>query len=186
MTVKDSGYYFPGEFKATETLQKEIFSGLFSSLNIERLVFLLYKAKNKKSKRKLQILTQYNRLTPLEKSNMANPTTGLYKRSVRPFQPSFKNIVKHLYSIQTKNDQSTAITYTINKACPVSIGAVYGYQRSGTVRDRPVVFPLGMLFCCIFSLSLQVNSTAKTLTNGVFYFLSDIFDSPTVKDWIQR
>ena len=52
MTVKDSGYYFPGEFKATETLKKEVFSGLFSSLNIERLVFLLYKAKKKIIKEK--------------------------------------------------------------------------------------------------------------------------------------
>ena len=42
MTVKDGGYYFPGEYKATETLYEEVFSGLFSSLNIERLVFLLY------------------------------------------------------------------------------------------------------------------------------------------------
>ena len=110
MTVKDSGYYFPGEYKAKGTLYKEVFSGLFSSLNIERLVFLLYKAKKhqqqQQSKRKLQILTQYNGLTPLEKSNMANPTTGLYKRSIRPFWPSFKNIVKHLLLLYLDKKQS--------------------------------------------------------------------------------
>ena len=44
MTVKDSGCYFPGEYKATKTLYKEVFSGLLSSLNIERL----YLAKKKK------------------------------------------------------------------------------------------------------------------------------------------
>ena len=66
MTVKDSGYYFPGEYKATKTLSKEVFSNLFSSLNIERL-FLTLLSQKKKNKRKLQILTQYNRLTPSKK-----------------------------------------------------------------------------------------------------------------------
>jgi len=42
MTIKDSGYYFPGEYKVTETLYKQVFSGLFSSRNSERLDFLLY------------------------------------------------------------------------------------------------------------------------------------------------
>ena len=60
MTVKDSGYYFTGKYKATETIYKEVFPRLFSSLTIERLVFLLYSAKKKQSKRKLQILTQDN------------------------------------------------------------------------------------------------------------------------------
>ena len=73
------------------------------------------------------------------------------------------------------------MTYTMNKVCPVSIVAVCGYQRSGTVRDKAVVS-----IVLLHRFSLQVNSTAKTLTNGVFYFLSDILDSPTVKDWIQR
>ena len=51
MTVKDSGYYFPGEYKATETIYKEVFPRLFSSLTIERLVFLLYSAKKKNNKK---------------------------------------------------------------------------------------------------------------------------------------
>ena len=84
MTVKDSGYYFPGEFKATETLFKEVFLAFLAVLTSKDFFSYSIKTK-KKSTRKLQILTQYNRLTPLEKSNMANPTTGLYKRSVRPF-----------------------------------------------------------------------------------------------------
>ena len=84
MTVKDSGYYFPGEFKATETLFKEVFLAFLAVLTSKDLFSYSIKQKNT-IKRKLQILTQYNRLTPLEKSNMATPTTGLYKRSVRPF-----------------------------------------------------------------------------------------------------
>ena len=58
-------------------------------------------------------------------------------------QPSFKTSSNiFYYSIQTKNDHSTAITYTMNKVCPVSIGAVCGYQRSRTVRDKPFVWHL--------------------------------------------
>ena len=51
MTVKDSGYYFPGEYKATKTLLKEVFSSLFSSLNIERLFLTLLSQKKKKQKK---------------------------------------------------------------------------------------------------------------------------------------
>ena len=37
MTVKDGGYYFPGEYKANETPYKEVFSGLFSSLRKKKM-----------------------------------------------------------------------------------------------------------------------------------------------------
>ena len=37
MTVKDSGYYFPGEFKATETLFKEVFLAFLAVLTSKDL-----------------------------------------------------------------------------------------------------------------------------------------------------
>ena len=37
MTVKDSGYYFPGEFKATETLYKEVFLAFLAVLTSKDL-----------------------------------------------------------------------------------------------------------------------------------------------------
>ena len=84
MTVKDSGYYFTGEYKATETIYKEVFLAFLAVLLSKDLFSYSTQLKKKQSKRKLQILTQDNGLTPLEISNMATPTNGLCKRSVRP------------------------------------------------------------------------------------------------------
>jgi len=73
---------------------------------------------------------------------MATPKIDrtLYKRSFRPLL-AVLNIVKHLSLLYLdKNDQSTGITDPMNNVCPISIGRVFGYQQSGTVPDRPVVF----------------------------------------------
>ena len=47
MTVKDSGYYFPGEFKATETLFKEVFLAFLAVLTSKDL--FSYSIKPKKN-----------------------------------------------------------------------------------------------------------------------------------------
>ena len=67
MTVKDSGYYFPGEFKATETLFKEVFLAFLAVLTSKDLFSYSIKPQKNISKRKLQILTRYNRLTSSKK-----------------------------------------------------------------------------------------------------------------------
>ena len=83
------GIIFPASLKRLKLFRKRFFPAFLAVLTSKDL--FSYSIKQKKhqqqqqSKRKLQILTQYNGLTPLEKSNMATPTTGLYKRSVRPF-----------------------------------------------------------------------------------------------------
>ena len=46
MTVKDSGYYFPGEFKATETLFKEVFLAFLAVLTSKDLFSYSIKQKN--------------------------------------------------------------------------------------------------------------------------------------------
>ena len=101
----------PTQYSHSLSPTVQVYSMLFLSSNSHYLLALSHLALSQKkqqqqqSKRKLQILTQYNGLTLLKKSNMATPTTGLYQRSARPFQPSFKKIVEHLLllqSIQTK------------------------------------------------------------------------------------
>ena len=47
MTVKDSGYYFPGEFKATETLYKEVFLAFLAVLTSKDLFSYSIKPKTK-------------------------------------------------------------------------------------------------------------------------------------------
>ena len=52
MTVKDSGYYFPGEFKATETLFKEVFLAFLALLTSKDLFSYSIKPKKKIIKEK--------------------------------------------------------------------------------------------------------------------------------------
>ena len=48
MTVKDSGYYFPGEYKATKTAYKEVFLAFLAVLTSKD--FFSYSVKPKKKK----------------------------------------------------------------------------------------------------------------------------------------
>ena len=48
MTVKDGGYYFPGEYKATETLYKEVFLAFLAVLTSKDLFYYSIKPKKKK------------------------------------------------------------------------------------------------------------------------------------------
>ena len=52
MTRKDSGYYFPGEYRATETLYKEIFLVFLAVLTSKDLFSNSIKPKKKKTIKK--------------------------------------------------------------------------------------------------------------------------------------
>ena len=52
MTVKDGGYYFPGEYKATETLYKEVFLAFLAVLTSKDLFYYSIKPKKKYNNQK--------------------------------------------------------------------------------------------------------------------------------------
>ena len=49
MTVKDRGYYFPGEYKATKTPYKEVFLAFLAVLTSKDLFSYSTKPKKKKT-----------------------------------------------------------------------------------------------------------------------------------------
>ena len=72
------GIIFRASLKRLQLFRKKFFLAFLAVLTSKDLFSYSIKQKNtnnNKSKRKLQILTQYNGLTPLEKSNMATTTT---------------------------------------------------------------------------------------------------------------